>query len=94
MKRTANGLMRRIQGKYMNDLIEKQLYLGIVAVLQDNKIYYESSVGTKGEYNYFREGGKEALMLYIETMAPLILKNEREKLDKRAKELMWEELKK
>lgn len=86
--------MRRIQGKYMNDLIEKQLYLGIVAVLQDNKIYYESSVGTKGEYNYFREGGKEALMLYIETMAPLILKNEREKLDKRAKELMWEELKK
>jgi hypothetical protein len=78
----------------MNDLIEKQLYLGIVAVLQDQKIYYESRVCDKGSYNHFREGGKDALLLYIETMAPLILKNEREKLDKRAKQLMWEELKK
>ncbi len=78
----------------MNDLIEKQLYLGIVAVLKDNKIYYESSVGKKGEYNHFREGGTEALLTYIEAMAPLILANERQKLDKRAKELMWEELKK
>jgi hypothetical protein len=86
--------MHRIKGKYMNDLIEKQLYLGIVAVLKDNKIYYESSVGNKGEYNYFRDGGTEALITYIEAMAPLILKNERQKLDKRAKELMWEELKK
>lgn len=89
-----NGLMHRIKGRYMNDLIEKQLYLGIVAVLQDTKIYYESSVGKKGEYNYFRDGGKEALITYIAAMAPLILKNEREKLDNRAKELMWEELKK
>ena len=86
--------MHRIKGTYMNDLIEKQLYLGIVAVLQDNKIYYKSGVGDKGEYNYFREGGKEALMIYIEAMAPLILKNERQKLDKRAKQLMWDELKK
>lgn len=78
----------------MNDLIEKQLYLGIVAVLKDQKIYYESSVGKKGEYNHFQDGGKEALITYIEAMAPLILKNEREKLDKRAKELMWDELKK
>ena len=78
----------------MNDLIEKQLYLGIVAVLQDYKIYYQSTVGSKGEYNHFRDGGQEALITYIEAMAPLILKNEREKLDKRAKQMMWEELKK
>jgi hypothetical protein len=78
----------------MNDLIEKQLYLGIVAVLKDDNLYYESSIGKKGEYNHFRDNGKEALMTYIEAMAPLILKNEREKLDKRAKELMWAELKK
>jgi hypothetical protein len=78
----------------MNDLIEKQLYLGIVAVLKDQKLYYESQVGGKGAYNHFREGGTEALLTYIEAMAPLILANERQKLDKRAKELMWEELKK
>ena len=86
--------MHRIRGTYMNDLIEKQLYLGIVAVLQDHKIYYQSTVGSKGEYNHFRDGGTEALITYIEAMAPLILKNERQKIDKRAKELMWEELKK
>lgn len=77
----------------MNDLIEKQLYLGIVAVLKDDALYYESSIGKKGEYNHFRDNGKEALLTYIEAMAPLILKNEREKLDKRAKQLVLEELK-
>ena len=86
--------MHRIKGTLMNDLIEKQLYLGIVAVLKDQKLYYESHIGGKGAYNHFQEGGQEALLLYIETMAPLILKNERDKLDKRAKQLMWEELKK
>lgn len=88
-----SGLMHRIRGTYMNDLIEKQLYLGIVAVLQDQKIYYESIVCSKGSYNHFREGGEEALITYITAMAPLILKNERQKLDKRAKELVLEELK-
>ena len=78
----------------MSDLIEKQLYMGIVAVLNDDSLYYKSSVGKKGEYNHWKEGGQEALLQYIETVAPLILRNEREKLDKRAKQLMWEELKK
>jgi len=88
-----SGLIHRIKGTYMNDLIEKQLYMGIVAVLKDDKLYYESRVGKKGEYNHFREGGHEALLRYIDTMAPLILANEREKLDKRAKEMVLEELK-
>lgn len=78
----------------MSNLIEKQLYMGIVAVLNDDSLYYKSSIGTKGEYNHWREGGQEALLQYIETVAPLILRNERDKLDKRAKQLMWEELKK
>lgn len=88
-----NGLIHRIKGTYMNDLLEKQLYMGIVAVLKDDNLYYESRVGKKGEYNHFREGGHEALLRYIDQMAPLILANEREKLDKRAKEIVMEELK-
>lgn len=88
-----SGLIHRIKGTYMNDLIEKQLYLGIVAVLKDDKLYYESTIGKKGEYNHWQAGGKEALLTYIEAMAPLILKNERDKLDKRAKEMVLEELK-
>jgi len=86
--------MHRIKGTYMNDLIEKQLYMGIVAVLKDDKLYYESRVSTKGEYNHFKDGGHEALLRYIDQMAPLILATEREKIDKRAKQMMWEELKK
>ena len=85
--------MHRIKGTYMNDLIEKQLYMGIVAVLQDDSIYYKSSVGGKGAYNHFKEGGHEALLRYIDQMAPLILANEREKLDARAKQMVMEELK-
>ena len=77
----------------MNDLIEKQLYMGIVAVLKDDNLYYKSSVGGKGAYNHFKEGGHEALLRYIDQMAPLILENEREKLDKRAKQMVLEELK-
>jgi len=77
----------------MNDLLEKQLYMGIVAVLKDDNLYYESRVGKKGEYNHFHPGGVEALLTYIDYMAPLILKNERDKVDKRAKEMIVEELK-
>lgn len=93
LKLTLGGLIHRIRGPYMNDLIEKQLYMGIVAVLKDDKLYYESRIGKKGEYNHFKDGGHEALLRYIDQMAPLILANEREKLDKRAKELVLEELK-
>ena len=42
-----SGLIHRIKGTFMNDLIEKQLYLGIVAVLKDDNLYHESSVGKK-----------------------------------------------
>lgn len=77
----------------MSNLVEKQLYLGIVAVLKDDKLYYESRIGKKGEYNHFKEGGQEALLRYIDQMAPLILAVEREKLDARAKEMVMEELK-
>ena len=93
LRLTLVGWAQNIKVKYMNDLLEKQLYMGIVAVLKDDKLYYESRIGKKGEYNHFKEGGHEALLRYIDQMAPLILANEREKLDKRAKELVMEELK-
>jgi hypothetical protein len=94
LKLIVSGLIHRIKGPYMNNLLEKQLYQGIVAILKDDKVYYQSSIGKKGEYNHFKEGGQEALLTYIDYMAPLIMKNERDKIDKRAKEMMWEELKK
>jgi hypothetical protein len=78
----------------MSNILHKQLYAGILAVLNDNDSYYQSSVGKKGEYNHFRDGGKEAIINFIETFAPLMLKQQNTELDSRAKKMMWEELKK
>ena len=89
-----SGLILRIKVKYMSNVLEKQLYAGILAVLNDKNSYYQSSVGKKGEYNHFQGNGKEAITEFIETFAPLMLKHQNLELDERAKKLMWEELKK
>lgn len=89
-----SGLMLRIKGKYMSNVLEKQIYAGILAVLNDKSSYYQSTVGKKGEYNHFNEGGKEAIMSFVETFAPLMLRQQELELDARSKKLMWEELKK
>jgi hypothetical protein len=78
----------------MSNVLEKQLYAGILAVLNDKESYYQSSIGKKGEYNHFRDEGKLAVMEFIETFAPLMLKQQNETLDARAKKIMWDELKK
>lgn len=78
----------------MSNVLQKQLYAGILAVLNDKDSYYQSTIGKKGEYNHFNEGGKEAIMNFVETFAPLMLKQQNLELDERAKKIMWEELKK
>ena len=78
----------------MSKLLEKQLYAGILAVLNDRDAYYQSNIGKKGEYNHFQEGGKEAIIDYIEQLAPLMLKQQNLELDNRAKQLVINELKK
>lgn len=86
--------MLRIKVSYMSNVLEKQLYAGILAVLNDKDSYYQSSIGKKGEYNHFNDGGKEAIMDFIEIFAPLMLKQQNLQLDERAKKIVWEELKK
>lgn len=88
-----SGLILRIKARYMSNVLEKQLYAGILAVLNDKNSYYQSNVGKKGEYNHFHDGGKEAIISYIEQFAPLMLKQQNLELDERAKKLMWNELK-
>ncbi len=78
----------------MSNVLHKQLYAGILAVLNDRESYYKSTVGSKGEYNHFHDSGKEAIISFIETFAPLMLKQQNLELDERAKKIMWEELKK
>jgi hypothetical protein len=78
----------------MSNVLEKQLYAGILAVLNDRNSYYQSSIGKKGEYNHFQDSGKDAVITYIEQFAPLMLRQQNLELDERAKKIMWEELKK
>ena len=78
----------------MSNVLQKQLYAGILAVLNDKNSYYQSTIGKKGEYNHFHDSGKEAIMNFVETFAPLMLKQQNLELDERAKKIMWEELKK
>jgi hypothetical protein len=78
----------------MSNVLEKQVYAAILAVLNDRNSYYQSNVGKKGEYNHFNEGGKEAIMNFVETFAPLMLKQQDLELNERSKKIMLEELKK
>jgi hypothetical protein len=77
----------------MNNVLQKQLYAGILAVLNDKESYYQSSIGRRGEYNHFNDSGKEAMLKFIEAFAPLMLEQQKLELDKRAKEMVLEELK-
>lgn len=88
-----SGLIARIKERYMSNVLQKQLYAGILAVLNDKDSYYQSNIGRKGEYNHFNEGGQEAIMKFIETFAPLMLEQQKRELDSRAKQLVLEELK-
>lgn len=89
-----SGLISRIKVRYMSNVLEKQVYAGILAVLNDKNSYHQSTVGEKGEYNHFKDGGKEAILNFVETFAPLMLKQQELELNERAKNLVIEELKK
>lgn len=78
----------------MSKILHKQIYAGIMAVLNDNNCYYRSKIGEKGEYNKFKDEGKDALTAFIEQMAPLMLRQQDAELDELAKKLVLEELKK
>jgi len=77
----------------MSNILHKQLYAGIMAILNDKEHYYKSSIGKKGEYNHFNDCGKEALFKYVEQFAPLMLEQQNAELDARAKQMVIDELK-
>ena len=77
----------------MNNVLHKQMYAGILAVLNDKECYYQSSIGKKGEYNHFNDSGREAILKFVEQFAPLMLEQQKLELDSRAKQMVIEELK-
>jgi hypothetical protein len=71
--------------------IKDTLYGGIHEMMHNQKYFYYSSVG----HNYCRwtDEGVKALTEYLKLMTPVLITNERELLDKRAKELVLNGLK-
>lgn len=75
-----------------HDLFKKQVYSGLLEILKDSKFYYYSHIGER--YCKFTEEGEKALMEYLAVMGPWIIDRERKELDRKAKQLVIEELKK
>jgi hypothetical protein len=71
--------------------VKDLFYGGVLEILQNNKYYYNSGVGSN--YSHFTEDGKEAMDEYLKYMASLMLKAEEESLNKRAKALVIKGLK-
>jgi hypothetical protein len=76
----------------MSNVLEKQMYAGMLAVINDKDCYYTSSVGH--HHNKLTSEGEEAIVAFLKQFAPLMLKQQEKELDIRAKKMMWEELKK
>jgi hypothetical protein len=76
----------------MTHILHRQIYAGLMEIIKDEKLYYHSPIGN--EYCQLRDGGKEAVIKWLELMAPQMLELEKQQLDARAKKMMWEELKK
>ena len=72
--------------------LPNQLYSGLFEIVKDHTMYYYSRVGP--EYCHLTDEGKEAVLQWIEIMAPQMYKKEQAELDLRAKQMVWNELKK
>ena len=76
----------------MKHILHKQIYAGLFEIIKDRELYYHSRVGR--DYSHLTEKGKEAVAEWLELTAWEMLRLEEAELDKRAKKMMWDELKK
>lgn len=70
----------------------KDLVFGGLMELQRSRAYYHYS-GVGSSYSYWTEDGKEAVAEFMKEMAPLMRQAEELDLNKRAKEMVLNELK-
>jgi hypothetical protein len=87
-----SGLTIRIKVYYMNKLLPNQVYAGLVEILKDQTLYYHSKIGAN--YCHLTEEGEKEVLNWIKLMAPYMHDHEKDKINKSAKEMVWEELKK
>lgn len=87
-----SGLIQRIRVNFMVKILPNQVYAGLHEILKNQRLFYHSSIGP--QYCHLTDEGKEAVIKWVELMAPGMYKLEQDELDARAKKLVWDELKK
>ena len=76
----------------MSNLHKRQVYAGLMEIINDDKYYYYSKVGNN--YCHLTDMGKAALVDYMNQVAPTMRKKNEEHLIELAKSIAWDELKK
>ena len=76
----------------MSKLLPNQVYAGLFEILKDQKLYYHSRVGA--DYCHLTDEGEKAVLSWINMMAPHMYKLQQDELNARAKQLVFDELKK
>jgi hypothetical protein len=71
--------------------IKEFMFGGIVELMRNRKYYYHSSAGA--EYSHWTEDGNKAIMEYLNLVGYKMLQAEAIELDKRAKEMVINNLK-
>lgn len=73
-----------------SEVLSKQVYAGLLALLTDNSMYYVSPVDQN--YNKLTSEGLYSLQAFVEALAPLMLQVEREDFLERAKLEVWKSI--
>jgi hypothetical protein len=76
----------------MSKLLPNQVYAGLLEVLKNKQMYYHSSVGSN--YCHLTPEGEKAVVEWINLMGPQMHKIEYDEFIARAKNMVWDELKK
>lgn len=74
-----------------SNYLPELLYGTIVQMMKEPKFYY---TGYNSDYSKWTDEGQQALNKFLHDVRPLIENQYREELDRRAKELVLEQLKK
>ncbi len=81
-----------MKATYMDKVLPNQVYAGLFEILKDQRLYYYSKVGH--DYCHLTEEGEKAVAAWVNLMGPKMHKLDQSKIDARAKQMVWEELKK
>ena len=87
-----SGLILLTKVNYMSKVLPNQVYAGLFEILKDQKLYYHSKVGA--DYCHLTDEGEKAVIAWVNMMGPQMHKVHQSEIEARAKQLVWEELKK